>query len=328
MLNLAGHPSKGSVELKKVLVDGHYGAVSLNIGYLLSKRNDLEVICLEDKSRFTKEQRLNLLNTADIVIMCQSAQTVTETLPLIENKSTKVLDTSNAFRLAPGWAYGLPELSFENRRKIALSKYTALPGQMATGATILLNPLVKSRIVPPYHPLILNSVMGYTSGGANMIALYESDNRPSGLSGARQYALDQSMMQQKEIMHACGISYRPALNPMIDDYPNGMTVTCPLHLRTLSKRLHAKQVWEYFARAYENEPIIDVMPYENSVENLGGFLDSNALAGSNKMQVFVFGDNDICLLAARYDNLGKGGAGAAVQCMNIMLGLDEFHGVV
>lgn len=318
----------GSVELKKVLVDGHYGAVSLNISSLISPRKDLEVICLEDRSRFTKEQRIGLLNTADIVILCQSAQTVTETLPLIENKSTKVIDTSNAFRLSPSWAYGLPELSYEHRRRISVSRYTSVPAPMATGAAMLLNPLIKARVMPPYHPLMINSVVGYTSGGSNMIAMYESPNRPAGLSSARQYALDQTMMQQKEIMHACGISYRPALSPMIDDYPNGMTVTVPLHLRTLSKRLHSKQVWEYLARAYENEPLIDVMDFDGAVNGLNGFLDANGMAGSNRMQIFVFGDNDICLLAARYDNLGKGGAGAAVQCMNLMLGIDEFHGLI
>lgn len=316
------------MDLKKVLVDGHYGAVSLNIGKMISGRSDLEVICLEDRSKFTKEQRINLLNTADIVILCQSAQTVTQTLPLIENKLTKVLDTSNAFRMSPNWAYGLPELSFEQRRKIALSRYTALPAPLATGVSILLNPLIKSKIMPPYHPIMVHSVVGYTSGGANMVAMYENPNRPAGFASARQYALEQTMMQQKEIMHACGISYRPALNPMIDDYPNGMVVSVPLHLRTLSKRLHSKQVWEYMARTYENEQLIDVMSFENSVNDLNGFLDANGMAGSNKMQIFVFGDNDICLLAARYDNLGKGGAGAAVQCMNLMLGIEEFRGII
>lgn len=314
--------------VKKVLVDGHYGAVSLNIGSLLGKRDDLEVICLEDKTTFTPEQRVNLLNTADIVILCQSAQTVTETLPLIKNGVTKVLDTSNAFRLAPNWAYGLPELSPEQRRRISVSRYTALPATVSCGASLILNPLIKSRIMPPYHPIIIQSVEGYSRGGSNMIAMYESPNRPKGLSSVRMYGLDQSMMVQKEIMHACGISYRPAVNPMIGDYPNGIAVCVPLHLRTLSKRLHAKQIWEYVSRAYENEPLIDVMDFDNTPADLNGFLDANGMAGSHKMQIYVFGDNDICMLAARYDNLGKGGAGAAVQCMNLMLGLDEYRGLL
>ncbi len=313
--------------MKKVLVDGHYGAVSLNIAQMICRRDDLEVICLEDKTRFTQEQRVSLLNTADIVILCQSSKTVVETLPLIENRQTKVIDTSNANRLSPSWTYGLPELSQEQRRKIATSRFCALPAAMATGASLLLNPLVKSKIMPPYHPIYLNSVVGYSSGGSNMISMYRSADRPAGLSAARQYALDQTMMQQKEIMHACGISYRPSLNPMIDDFPNGILVTLPLHLRTLSKRLHSKQIWEVIKRTYEREPLIEVPDFDSSVDALGGFLDANGMAGSNKMQLFVFGDNDICLLAARYDNLGKGGAGACVQCMNLMLGLDEFKGL-
>ena len=181
--------------------------------------------------------------------------------------------------------------------------------------------------MPPYHPLYVNSVVGYSSGGSNMISMYRSKERPAGLSSARQYALEQTMMQQKEIMHACGISYRPSLNPMIDDYPNGMLVTVPMHLRTLSKRLHAKQIWEVFKRTYEHEPLIEIPDFDSSITDLGGFLDANGMAGSNKMQLFIFGDNDICLLAARFDNLGKGGAGACVQCMNLMLGLDEFKGL-
>lgn len=314
--------------LKKVLVDGHYGAVSLNIGSLLYGREDLEVICLEDKTRFTPEQRIGLLNTADIVIFCQSAQTVSETLPMLEDKPTRIIDTSNAFRLAPSWAYGLPELSYEQRRRIAVSKYVSIPAPMASGASLLINPLVKAKIMPPYHPLMIHSVVGYSSGGSNMISMYESSKRPKGLSGARQYGLDQNIMLQKEIMHACGISYRPAINPMIDDYPNGIIVSIPLHLRTLSKRLHSKQIWEYLARAYSSEPLIEIMSFNDSCDEPNAFLDANGMAGSNKMQIFVFGDNDICLLAARYDNLGKGGAGAAVQCMNLMLGLDEFHGII
>lgn len=314
--------------LKKVLVDGHYGAVSLNISSLLYNRDDLEVIWLEDKTKFTQEQRHSLLNTADIVILCQSAQTVTETLPLIRNMTTKVIDTSNVYRLAPSWAYGLPELSYEARRKIAVSRYTAIPAPLSAGASLLLNPLIKARIIAPYHPLNINSVVGYSSGGSNLISVYESDQRPKNLSAARIYGLDQNMVLQKEIMHACGISYRPAITPMIDDYPNGMMVTIPLHLRTLAKRLHSKQIWEYIARAYDSERLITVADFDSSEECQKRFLDANGMAGTCGMEISVFGDNDICLLAARYDNLGKGGAGTAVQCMNLMLGLEEYKGLI
>lgn len=161
-----------------------------------------------------------------------------------------------------------------------------------------------------------------------MIALYEDPNRPRSYSSARQYGLDQNILQQKEIMHACGVSYRPSLNPVIDDYPNGILVTIPMHLRTLSKRLHARQVWDVMSRFYERERLVEVVDFDGSIDDLGGFLDAGGMAGSNKMQIFVFGDNDICLLAARFDNLGKGGAGAVVQNMNLMLSLDEFKGVI
>lgn len=314
--------------MKKVLVDGHYGTVNLNINQMLRDRSDLEVIYLENTKSVPKEQRVNLLNTADVVILCQSAQTVVETIPLISNRSVKVIDTSNANRMSPTWVYGMPELSQEQRAKICGARFVALPAPIAVGTVALINPLLKGKIMPPFLPLYVNSVVGYSSGGANMITMYEDPNRPRAYSSARQYGLDQNILQQKEIMHACGISYRPSLNPMIDDYPNGILVTVPLQLRTLAKRLHSRQIWETINRFYERERLIEVEPFEGSVEKLGGFMDAGGMAGSNKMQIFVFGDNDICLLAVRFDNLGKGGAGAVIQNMNLMLGIDEYRGVL
>ena len=314
--------------MKKVLVDGHYGTVNLNLNKMIMNRDDLEVIYLESPKKVTEEQRRNLLNTADIVILCQSAQTATETIPLITSPSVKVIDTSNAFRLSPSWVYGMPELSQEQRNTIASARFVSLPAPMAVGTVMLINPLLKGRIMPPYLPLYVNSVIGYSNGGGNMITMYEDPNRPRSYSSARMYGLDQNILQQKEIMHASGISYRPSLNPMIDDFPNGILITVPLQLRTLAKRLHSGQIYEVISRFYEREPLIEVVPFEGSIESLGGFLDAGGMAGSNKMQIFVFGDNDICLLAARFDNLGKGGAGAVVQNMNLMLGLGEFKGVI
>ena len=311
-----------------MLVDGHYGTVNLNLNKMISGRDDLEIIWLENKKQVTEQQRVSLLNAADIVILCQSAQTVVETVPLITNRGVKVIDTSNAYRLAPTWAYGMPELGPDQRQKIIASRFTAIPAPIAVGSCALLNPLIRGKIMPPYLPLYINSVVGYSSGGANMIAMYEDAGKPRSYSSARQYALDQTYFQQKEIMHACGISYRPSLNPMIDNYPNGILVTVPLHLRTLQKRLHARQTWDVMARFYEKEPLIQVVDFDDAIESLGGFLDAGGMAGSNRMQIFAFGDNDICLLAARFDNLGKGGAGAVIQNMNLMLGIDEYKGVL
>ena len=313
--------------MNKVLVDGHYGAVSLNIGSMLYKRDDLEVVLLEDKTSFTPEQRVSLLNAADIVILCQSAATVTETLPLIENKAVRVIDTSNVFRIAPNWVYGLPELGQEQSRRIAQARFVAAPGAIAVGASLLVNPLIRAKIMPPYQPLVINSVVGYSRGGSNMIAMYEDPAKKRQLSGSRQYGLDQSMMLQKELMRSCGLSYRPSINPMIDGFPNGAMVTVPLHLRTLSKRLHSKQIWEYLVRAYDGSPLVRVADFDSSVKQLDGFLAANARAGTDHIELFCFGDNDICLLAARYDNLGKGGAGGVMQCLNLMLGEPETLGL-
>lgn len=313
--------------MKKVLVDGHSGTVSLNIKSMICSRDDLEVICLEDKTRFTEEQRLSLLNTADIVILCQSSKTAVATVPLVENLETKIIDTSNAFRFAPNWTYGLPELA-DQRKKIAASRFVSLPATMVTGAALLIAPLTKARIMPPYHPLYVNATLGYSSGGSNMISLYEDPNRPEAFGSLRQYALDQQLLQQKELMHACNLSYRPCISPVIMDYPNGAFITVPLHLRTLAKRLHSKQIWETVSRYYENEKLVRVANYTETADSVGGFLDPCPTVGTPYADIFVFGDNDICLLAVRYDNLGKGGAAACVQCMNLMLGLNEFEGLI
>lgn len=313
--------------MKKVLVDGHSGTISLNIKSMICSRNDLEVICLEDKTHFTEQQRLSLLNTADIVILCQSSKTAVATVPLVENPATKIIDTSNAFRFAPNWVYGLPELA-DQRKKITASRFVSLPAAMVTGAALLIAPLTKARIMPPYHPLYVNATLGYSSGGSNMISLYEDPNRPEAFGSLRQYALDQQLLQQKELMHACNLSYRPCISPVIMDYPNGAFVTVPLHLRTLAKRLHSKQIWETVSRYYEKEKLVRVADYSETADYLGGFLDPCPTVGTPYADIFVFGDNDICLLAIRYDNLGKGGAAACVQCMNLMLGLDEFEGLI
>lgn len=322
------------MDIKKVLVDGHYGTINLNLKQMISKRDDLEIIWLENTKQVAHEQRVALLNSADIVILCQSAETAVNTVPLITNPDVKVIDTSNAFRLSSAWVYGFPELGrdqktgIDQRRKISESKRTALPAPIAVGSAMIINPLIKGKIMAPHIPLYINSIVGYSSGGANMIALYEDPGRPRSYSSARQYALDQTILQQKEIMHACGVSYRPSINPIIDDYPNGILVTVPMHLRSLQKRLHSRQIWETMARFYEKEPLIEVQDFDTSIDSLGGFLDSGGMAGSNKVQIFVFGDNDICLAAARFDNLGKGGAGAVIQNMNLMLGIEETKGVI
>lgn len=314
--------------MKKVLVDGHSGTVSLNIKNLICHRDDLEVICLEDKTRFTEQQRISLLNTADVVILCQSSKTAVATIPLIENPATKVIDTSNAFRFAPGWVYGLPELAPDQRAKIASAGCVSLPAAMVTGAALLIAPLTKAKIMPPYHPLYVNATLGYSSGGSNMISMYEDANRPAAFGMLRQYALDQQLLQQKELMHACNLSYRPSINPVIMDYPNGAYVTVPLHLRTLAKRLHSKQICETMCRYYEKDKLVRVADFVGASEAVGGFLDPYAVVGTPFADIFVFGDNDICLLAVRYDNLGKGGAAACVQCMNLMLGLNEYEGLI
>lgn len=311
----------------KVFIDGQEGTTGLKIYERFKNRDDIEILKIDELLRKNQLERKRFINESDYTFLCLPDDAARESVSLVENDHTKIIDASTAHRINPQWAYGFPELSQEHRNKIAHSSRVAVPGCYASGFVSLIYPLVKSGIIAPYHPVTCHAVSGYSGAGKKMIAIYEGENKPQECYSPRQYALTQSHKHLPEMQTISGLSYKPMFNPIVDDYYSGMVVSIPLIARTLAKKVTAENIWEMLSEHYKNEHFVKVMPLggEGVLEN--GFLGANNLAGTNNMQLFVCGNDEQILLASRLDNLGKGASGAAVQCMNIMMGIDEKTGL-
>jgi N-acetyl-gamma-glutamyl-phosphate reductase len=237
-----------------------------------------------------------------------------------------ILDTSTAHRTEAGWAYGFPELSAEHREAIAKGKRIAVPGCYASGFIGLAYPLVKGAILPKDYPVSIFAVSGYSGGGKKLIAAYEEEGREAKFDSARMYAWTQSHKHLKEMKAITGIDREPLFSPMTTNYHSGMIVQLPLFTDLLSKKMAPEEIRDYLADYYKDEKFIKVMPFGADVE-AGGALFSDACAGWDGMEIFVTGNADRVIVASRFDNLGKGASGAAIQCMNIVLGCDEAKGL-
>lgn len=312
----------------KVFIDGQEGTTGLRIVERFKGRNDVELLKIDEDLRKSPAERKRLINESDFTFLCLPDTAAEESVSLVENKDTKIIDASTAHRTNPAWAYGLPELSAQHREKIAGSKRVAVPGCYASGFNALLYPVVKEGLIAPYYPVICHAVSGYSGAGRKTIAVYEGADKPEEYNSPRQYSMGRHHKHIKEMMAVSGLSYPPIFNPIVDDYYNGMVVTIPLHLRVMAKRTSAQHVWEVLTEHYEDQNFVKVMPLRGEGVLQDGFLAANTLKDTNLMQLFVFGNDDHILLCARLDNLGKGASGAAVQCMNIMMGIDETTGLV
>lgn len=311
----------------KIFIDGKEGTTGLQIYERFANRDDIEILLIDEEKRKDINERKRLINESDYTFLCLPDVASIESVSLCENPNTKIIDASTAHRTNPDWAYGLPELSKAHREKIASSKRVAVPGCYASGFISCVYPLVQSKLMAPFHPVSCFAVSGYSGAGKKAIAVYEGEDKPYSFNSPRQYALSQTHKHQKEMMAISGLSYIPIFNPIVDDYYNGMVVSVPLHLRTLAKRVNSEKVWEILKEHYKDEYFVEVMEFGGSETLADGFLPANTLCGTNKMRIYVFGDNDRCLVAAQLDNLGKGASGAAIQCMNIMMGIDEKTGL-
>ncbi len=312
----------------KVFIDGQEGTTGLRIVERFRDRTDVELLTIDEELRKSTLERKRLINESDYTFLCLPDAAAMESASLCENKNTKIIDASTAHRINPAWAYGLPELSAQHREKIASSKRVAVPGCYASGFNAALYPVVKEGLVAPYHPIICHAVSGYSGAGKKTIAVYEGADKPEEYNSPRQYSMGKHHKHIKEMMAVSGLSYPPIFNPIVDDYYNGMVVTIPLHLRAMAKKTSAQHVWEVMAEHYEGQNFVKVMPFQGEGVLADGFLATNTLKDTNLMQIFVFGNEDHVLLCSRLDNLGKGASGAAVQCMNIMMGIDETTGLV
>ncbi len=312
----------------KVYIDGQEGTTGLKILERFEGRNDIELLRISEDKRKDSAERARLINMSDYTFLCLPDDAAREAVSFVDNDHVRIIDASTAHRTNPDWAYGFPELSPEHREKIRTSNRVAVPGCYASGFASIVYPLVHSGIIPADYPVFAYATSGYSGAGKKAIAVYEGDDKPFEFNSPRQYALSQQHKHLPEMKAVSGLTYTPMFNPMVCDYFSGMVVSVPIQTRTLPSKVTAEQVHEMYAKHYEGAKMIEVMPLMSADEQKGFFLASNTLSGTNGMQIFVFGSDEQILLCSRLDNLGKGASGAAVQCLNIMLGIDETTGLV
>lgn len=300
---------------KKIFIDGREGTTGLGICTRLENRDDIELIVLSEDKRKDPQARKDAINASDITILCLPDAAAKESVSFVENPNTIVLDASTAHRTAEGWVYGLPELSEQQFQMIKSSKRIAVPGCHASGFISLVAPLVKGGIIGKDALLTCHSITGYSGGGKKMIADYEADEIPEKLVAPRQYGLTQAHKHLPEMVHMTGLDNAPVFCPIVSDFYSGMLVTVPLFKSMLLSGKTADDVKATLKAQYDGSMNIE---YVNDMSE-NGFLDSNTLSGTDKMQVSVCGNDERILLVARYDNLGKGASGAAAQCLDIIL---------
>ena len=303
--------------MTKVFIDGSAGTTGLRIRERLADRRDIELITLSEELRKDLSARSDALNSADVAFLCLPDAAAKEAVSLIES-GVAVIDTSTAHRTAEGWTYGFPELTGQ-REKIAASRRVANPGCHASGFIVLVEPLVRAGLLDPSAALTCFSLTGYSGGGKSMIADYESPDRPEALSSPRQYGLTQSHKHLPEMAKICGLSTAPVFCPIVADFYSGMEVTVPVFAGNV--RGTADDIRAVYAERYRGPVVTAAEPPE-------GMLAANALSGLDSMQVMVTGNDERILLVSVFDNLGKGASGAAVQNMNIILGIDETTGLL
>lgn len=311
----------------KVFIDGSEGTTGLRIYERFSKRDDIELISISSDRRKDPAERKRLINSADIVFLCLPDAAAKESVALVENSAVRIIDTSTAHRTEPGWAYGFPELSQEHRHAIKTGNRVAVPGCHATGFISLVYPLVSGGLLSADYPISAFSLTGYSGGGKKMIAEYEAQNRSTDCAAPREYALTQEHKHLKEMQAVSGLLRKPLFSPILGDYYSGMVVSVPLHMAALRSHSSVAELTEYFLAYYENERFVSVVP--DGTQNLyGGMLAGNTLSGWDGLKIYITGNDERVVLSAQFDNLGKGASGAAVQCLNIMLGCDEATGLV
>jgi len=313
---------------KAIFIDGREGTTGLQIDTRLRDRADIEQITIPDALRKDQAARRERLNAADLVFLCLPDQAAREAVSLIDNPRTKVIDASTAHRTSADWTYGFPELTKTRREEIRQAMRVANPGCHATGFLAITAPLAAMGILRPDEVITCHSLTGYSGGGKAMIAEYEASDRPNDLNAPRIYGLGLSHKHIPEMMAESGLTAKPLFMPIVDDYYAGMAVSVLLHRGQLVSGPDSEELWDILAAHYQGEHFIRVAPFGGEGALISpGFIEANAHVGTNILELLVFGDGEQTLITARFDNLGKGASGAAVQNMNLMLGLDEMSGL-
>ena len=308
----------------KVFIDGSSGTTGLRIADRLAGRPELELLTIAEADRKKVEKRAEVINSADLAFLCLPDAASKEVIPLVKPE-VKVLDTSTAFRTAPGWVYGFPELRGQ-REKIRTANRVAVPGCHASGFIVLARPLVELGLVPADYPFSCHSLTGYSGGGKKMIAQYEAADRPALYSTPRAYGLTLHHKHLPEMQAVSGLASAPIFCPIVDDYYSGMEVTVPLRMELLPG-VTPEKVAQALADYYAGEKLFTVHPLGELPGD--GMLAAGGLQGTDRIELYTTAspDGSQMLLISLFDNLGKGSSGAAVQCMNIMLGLEETAGL-
>jgi N-acetyl-gamma-glutamyl-phosphate reductase len=312
---------------RRVFIDGAEGTTGLRLRERLQNRADIELFVLPEDLRKDLNARREGLNEADFVFLCLPDDAAREAVSLITNPKTRVLDASTAHRINADWVYGLPELTAEQRDMIANGKRVSVPGCYATGFISLVFPLIKGKIIEKDCLIYSHAVSGYSGGGKGTIAQYEAENRDFELDSPRAYALTQKHKHLPEMQRYSGLIHAPSFNPLIADFYSGMTVYVPLQKIQLKNGKNSP-LWDVsigeikavYSEHYAGSKLIKLSEIE-------GYIASNSLSGRDNMELFVTGNPGRALLSSRFDNLGKGASGAAVQCLNIMMGIDETTGL-
>ncbi len=310
----------------RVFVDGQEGTTGLRIHEYLAQRADIEVLRIAADKRKDAAERARLLNAADVAFLCLPDVAAREAAALVSNPDTCLIDASTAHRTDPGWAFGLPELAPGQRELIRAAKRISNPGCHASAFILLLRPLVDAGLVPAALPVSATSITGYSGGGKTMIEQYEAggDGR---LAAPRPYALALAHKHVPEMMAHTGLTDRPIFMPIVGSFYKGLSVSVPLHLTQLKAGTSVEAIQAAFEKRYSAERFVRVMPLRDPAALADGFFDVQGCNDTNRVDIFVFANEAQVILMARLDNLGKGASGAAVQSMNLHLGLNEATGL-
>ncbi len=315
-------------------VDGQEGTTGLRIHEMLARRADVEVLRIAPDRRKDAAERARLLNAADVAFLCLPDTAAREAVSLVNNPNTCVIDASTAHRTLAGWAYGLPELAPDQRSKLRAAKRIANPGCHASAFILLLRPLVDAGLVPASALLSATSISGYSGGGKKLIEQYEAGAvvtaagvTDARLQSPRPYGLNLAHKHLPEMMAHTGLTQAPVFLPMVGNFYKGLAVTVPLHLSQMRAGTTAAAVQQILADRYAGERFVTVMPLGDPATLEEGFFNVQACNDSNRCELFVFAHAQQLVLMSRLDNLGKGASGAAVQSMNVHLGLDETLGL-
>ena len=311
----------------KVFIDGSEGTTGLRIYERFQNRDDIELLHICPELRKDPAERKKMIEASDLTFLCLPDEAARESVSLVENKDVVIIDASTAHRTAKGWAYGFPELSKEHKTAIQKGKRIAVPGCYATGFISLVYPLIAGGILPKDYPVSSFAISGYSGAGKKTIAAYEADERPKELSAGREYALTQQHKHLNEMQKITGLVRTPLFSPIIDDYYSGMIVSVPLYTDLLAKEETPESPLHYYAAYFKNQPFLKVSDAEDPVA-ASGFLAANGLSGWDGLKIYVTGNKERVVVSAQFDNLGKGASGAAIECMNLVLGCEETKGLV